>query len=159
MPGNRAARLVASGLGSGHLPAPGTAGSLAALLPGAALLHAGPGWLLAGIILACLAGFWAIPRAGGTDDPGWVVIDEVAGQWLTLLGLRHVSWPGLLLGFALFRLLDIAKPGPIGWADRRHGAVGVMMDDILAGAIGGIVLLGLRWGWPWLLTRTGFGIG
>ncbi len=77
-------------------------------------------------------------------DPGWVVIDEVAGQWITLLGLREPTPLGLLAAFALFRTLDIAKPGPVGWADRRRGAVGVMADDVIAGGLGAALLWALR---------------
>jgi phosphatidylglycerophosphatase A len=145
------ARLIASGFGSGYAPrAPGTAGSLAALAAGWALLH-GPAWALpAAILLACLAGWWAIGVAGGADDPGWVVIDEFAGQWIALLPLTHPSPLGLLAAFVLFRLLDIVKPGPIGWADRRHGALGVMADDVIAGGIAAIIL--------WIATGQ-FGIG
>lgn len=134
-------RLIASFFGAGYSPlAPGTAGSLAALPCGLLLLWAGPGWLALAAAGATLIGFCAIPRAGGADDPGWVVIDEVAGLWITLLGVPHPGWRGALIGFALFRLLDVTKPGPIGWADRRHGAFGVMADDVIAGAIGAVLI-------------------
>jgi len=134
-------RLVASFFGVGFFPvAPGTAGSAAAVLVGAVLML-GPPWLLPlGAALASAAGYLAIPRAV-TDphaDPGWVVIDEVAGQWIALLGLAGLSVVGLILAFAGFRLLDIWKPGPVGWADRQTGAFGIMTDDILAG--GGVAL-------------------
>ena len=141
-------KLLASGLGSGLSPvAPGTAGSLLALVLAIPILS-GPAWALAVAALgATLIGLWAIPRAGGVDDPGWVVIDEVAGMWITLLGLGAFSWTGLAGGFALFRLLDIWKPGPVGWADRQHGAFGVMADDVIAGGIGALVL--------WAIRKTG----
>jgi phosphatidylglycerophosphatase A len=146
-----AARLVASFGGAGLLPkAPGTWGSLAALAVGAGLLAVSP-WLLAwGAVVAIMAGFWAIPRAAGEADPGWVVIDEVAGMWLTMLPLAAPSWLGLALAFALFRLLDITKPGPIGALDRWHGTAGVMCDDIAAGLVGAVFLWGLQHavGWP-----------
>jgi len=135
------ARLIASGFGSGYAPkAPGTVGSLVALALGWGLLL-GPPWALpAAILLACAAGWWAIGVAGGDDDPGWVVIDEFAGQWIALLPLSHPSPAGLLAAFVLFRLLDITKPGPIGWADRQHSAFGVMADDVIAGDIAAIIL-------------------
>ena len=138
------ARLIASFLGSGLLPrAPGTWGSLAALGVGAALM-AGSHWLLAaGVAAAIAAGFWAIPRAGGQADPGWVVIDEVAGMWLTMLPLAAPSPLGLAVAFAVFRALDIAKPGPIGAIDRWPGAVGVMGDDIAAGLAGAALVWAL----------------
>jgi len=140
-------RLIASGLGVGFCPvAPGTAGSLAALLAGALMMQ-GPGWLLpVAAVLACVGGY-AATRAAVTEpdaDPGWVVIDEVAGQWIALLGLAGLSVPGLVTAFIGFRLLDILKPGPIGWADRQPGAIGIMADDILAGAIVALALAAAR---------------
>lgn len=136
-----AARLVASGLGTGFLPrAPGTWGSLAALVVGTALLAWSPWALPIGVVAATLAGLWAIARAGGEADPGWVVIDEVAGMWLTMAPLQHPRPLGLAAAFVLFRVLDIAKPGPIGWMDRRKDALGVMGDDLVAGAIGAAII-------------------
>ena len=149
--------LVASGLGCGFSRlAPGTMGSLAALLPGT-LLASHAGLLLLSIVVACVAGLWAIPRASGGADHGWIVIDEVAGQWITLLGVASWHRPGLhdladsepairlgwiVAAFLVFRLLDITKPSLIGVIDRRHDALGVMGDDVLAG-LAGAVLLGL----------------
>jgi len=140
-------RLVASFFGVGFFPvAPGTAGSAVALLVGVVLML-GPPWLLPlGAAIAVAAGLLAIPRAV-TDpqaDPGWVVIDEVAGQWIALLGLADVSAAGLLAAFVGFRALDIWKPGPVGWADRQAGAFGIMADDVLAGAIVALVLYAAR---------------
>ena len=147
-----AARLIAGFFGCGRSPwAPGTAGSLAAVLIGAGLLAVSPWLLLAATLLATLVGVWAIRAAGVGDDPGWVVIDEVAGQWIALLGLARVSLPGVVGAFLLFRLLDIAKPGPVGWADRQGGPVAVMADDVIAGAIAAALLAGLRLAWPGLL--------
>ncbi len=139
-----AARLIAGGCGLGRAPrAPGTVASFAAVLVGAAALLAAPWALLAAAaVLATLGGVWAIRAAGATGDPGWVVIDEVAGQWITLLAVPRVTLPWLAAAFVLFRLLDITKPGPVGWADRRHGAVWVMADDVIAGMIGAALLLG-----------------
>ena len=76
-----------------------------------------------------------------------MVVDEIAGQWIAMLGLgRRPQARGLLAAFALFRLLDIIKPGPIGWADRKRGPLGVMGDDIIAGAIAAVALrLVRRW--------------
>lgn len=146
------ARLVAGFFGAGRAPvAPGTVGSALAALLGAGLLHLSPWLLAAGAVAAALAGVWAIRAAGAEGDPGWVVIDEVAGQWLTLLGLASPTPAGVFAAFLVFRLLDIAKPGPIGWIDRRRGPWAVMGDDLLAGAVGGIVMLGLRLAAPGLL--------
>ena len=141
----RAAPLLAAGLGLGHAPAaPGTIASAAAVLLGAGLLAWSPWALAIAALAATLGGVWAIAAADAGDDPGWVVIDEVAGQWITLLALPRPSPFWLLAAFLLFRVLDIAKPGPIGWADRQHGPLGVMADDVIAGAIGAALLLAAR---------------
>ena len=146
------ARMIAGGFGSGLTSrAPGTAGSLAALVLGAGLITLSPWALPTAILLACAAGWWAIPRATDEHDPGWIVIDEFAGQWIALLPLAAASPLGLLLAFALFRLFDIAKPGPIDAAQRLPGATGVMADDILAGiAAAGLVWATQSW-WPALV--------
>lgn len=130
-------RAIASLGGIGFLrPAPGTWGSVA-VLPLALL----PGWvaLLAALVFT-LAGYWAVARLpNAASDPGWVVVDEAAGQSLALAAAS--GWIGVMLAFALFRAFDILKPGPVGWADRQHGPFGVMADDILAGAMAAGVLL------------------
>ncbi len=139
--------LVASFGGVGTLPrAPGTWGSLAALLLGLVLM-ALPGALLVASLAACAAGVVAIPQCvpDRDADPSWVVIDEVAGQWIAMLGLGSVTVSGALLAFIGFRLLDIIKPGPIGWADRQGGAFGIMTDDILAGVAVALALIAARW--------------
>lgn len=146
------ARLIASGLGSGFVPrAPGTAGSLLALLLGIPLLLAPPPLLTLAVLAASLGGLWAIRAARVDGDPGWVVIDEVAGQWLALLGLARPTVLGLAAAFVLFRLLDIVKPGPVGWADRQGGAAGIMADDLVAGALAAGILWAVRARWPGVL--------
>ncbi len=141
-------RLIASVGGVGTLPgAPGTWGSLVALLWGVVLMT-GPPWALAvATLTACAAGFGTIPRCvpDRDADPPWVVIDEVAGQWIAMLGLGAVTLTGAILAFAGFRLLDIIKPGPIGWADRQGGAFGIMADDMLAGGVVALALFAARW--------------
>ncbi len=146
----RAAWLVASVCGVGLLrPAPGSWGSLAAVLAGAGLVGH-PGLLAGGVVAASAAGVWAIPRAGGGHDPGWVVIDEVAGQWLAMLGLAGAGLSGWALAawvaaaFAAFRLLDVLKPGLVGWADRHEGPAWVVADDLAAGALAAGVVLAAR---------------
>lgn len=145
-----ASRAVASGLGIGFVPwAPGTAGSLLGLLAGCILLDHGRGWLIAGILAASLAGLVAIPRTGMAQrDPGWIVIDEVAGQMIALMGLPWLTGSGVLLAFLLFRVFDIRKPWPICLADRRHDTVGIMADDWIAGGFAAVVLLLLQAVWP-----------
>jgi phosphatidylglycerophosphatase A len=137
------ARVVASGFGAGFAPkAPGTAGSLAAVAAGAFLLLLSPYALLVAIALAIGVGLWAVAATGVREDPGWVVIDEFAGQWVAMLPLIRPTPPGLLAAFVLFRLLDVAKLGPVGWAERLGGPLGVMADDIVAGTISA----GIVWG-------------
>lgn len=135
--GLNASRAIASLGGIGFLrPAPGTWGS-AAVLPLALL----PGWvsLIAALVFA-VAGYWAVARLPeAAADPGWVVVDEAAGQSLALAAAS--GWVGALLAFTLFRAFDILKPGPVGWADRQKGPFGVMADDIIAGALAAVVLL------------------
>ncbi|HET6238395.1 MAG TPA: phosphatidylglycerophosphatase A [Acetobacteraceae bacterium] len=143
------ARLVAGGFGSGFVPfAPGTAGALLGLLLGVPLLLAPPGMLAIAALLVSLLGLWAIRAARVEGDPGWVVIDEIAGQFVALLGLTRPTIVGLAAAFALFRLFDIVKPGPVGWADRQDGAAGIMADDLIAGAIAAGVLWAARQRWP-----------
>ena len=141
--------MITTFFGIGRLrPAPGTWGSAAAVLLAVLMAEAGAGWFLpVATVLATVLGFWAVALAiaGSADkDPSEIVIDEVAGQWIALwplsLGLNHAGvdpwlfpWPGWLGAFLAYRLFDIWKPGPIGWADRQPGATGVMLDDLIAG--------------------------
>ncbi|MDF1726986.1 MAG: phosphatidylglycerophosphatase A [Sulfitobacter sp.] len=144
----RAASLVGTFLGVGHIrPAPGTWGSLVAL-PWGWLLHVVGGFplLVLGTLVAFFAGWWAtaeMTRGQEDHDPSEIVIDEVAGQWIALLPLSYAAWsmeisilalwPGWIAAFLLFRLFDITKPWLIGWADRRGDPLGVMLDDVIAG--------------------------
>ncbi|MBR0661744.1 phosphatidylglycerophosphatase A [Neoroseomonas oryzicola] len=128
--------------GIGRLkPAPGTWGS-AAVLPAALL---GPGWALGLAVAVTIVGWIALRDlfAGDPDqDPGWVVVDEAAGMLLALAALpAGAGWTGVGLAFLLFRAFDILKPWPVSWADNLGGPVGVMLDDILAGAIAGALLI------------------
>ena len=142
-------RAIATVCGIGTLrPAPGTWGSLAAL-PVFYLIHLSGGFPLV-VVATCAVfflGWWATAEQtrGSLDhDPSEIVIDEVVGQWLALWTISAGAWraevdvvqlwPGWLAGFVLFRLFDIVKPGPVGWADRRADALGVMLDDVIAGA-------------------------
>jgi phosphatidylglycerophosphatase A len=145
----RPARLIAGGFGCGLVPyASGTLGSALAVLLGWGLMARLPRALPLAVMLASIAGLWAIRAARIEGDPSWVVIDEIAGQWAALLGLARPSWPGLAAAFVLFRLLDIAKPGPVGWADRQGGAAGIMADDLIAGGLAAGILWAVRSRWP-----------
>lgn len=149
----RAARFIAAGFGAGYAPvAAGTVASAAAVLTGAGFLLLSP-WVLALMaLLATIGGYLAVKRADIEGDPGWVVIDEFAGQWITLLALARPTIAGLAAGFILFRLFDITKLGPVGWADRRHGAFGIMADDVIAGLIAAALLIAVRLSQPeWLM--------
>ena len=161
LPRRRLAFWIAAGLGSGLSPwAPGTAGSLLGAVVGGFLLSVSGAVLATGVVVAAAAGFWATPLATGLpmratdkgdhDDPGWVVIDEVAGQMVAMLALPRPGILGIGLAFGLFRLFDIAKPGPVGWLDRQGGAFGIMADDLLAGALACACLVALRFSAPWL---------
>ena len=141
--------IAATWFWSGLSPkAPGTMGSLAALPFGYAILYyiGQEALLLASISIFCL-GILATNiylKKTGKQDPGEVVIDEVAGQWIPLL---IVGTDLLLFGlaFILFRLFDILKPWPISWLDRHiKGATGVMIDDIVAGLFALLSLLVIK---------------
>jgi phosphatidylglycerophosphatase A len=132
---------IASGGGIGRAPfAPGTAASLAAVLIGAVVLWLDHRLLTLLAILTCVIGTWAVHETGEQGDPGWIVVDEFAGQWIAMLGLGRVSLYGLIAAFVLFRCFDIVKLGPVGWADRKDGAIGVMADDVVAGLIVAAIL-------------------
>jgi phosphatidylglycerophosphatase A len=146
----RPAFWLATWFGCGLLPvAPGSFASLAALPLAWALIWLGGPWLLlAAIALVFGLGLWAADRymaAVGVHDPSAIVIDEIAGQWLTLL-VAPLDPLAYLLGFVLFRIADVLKPWPVGWLDRRvGGAFGVMIDDLAAALYAGFAL--------WLIGR------
>lgn len=150
--------LLATWFGSGYSPkAPGTAGSLLALPFGWAIAEfGGQIWLAIAIVVVTLIGVWVANvymAQAGEHDPGPVVIDEVAGQWLAMLPLAAaITWQTVLIAFVLFRLFDIVKPWPISWADRNiEGGLGVMLDDILAGVAAAACLYGLSMAAPAML--------
>jgi phosphatidylglycerophosphatase A len=146
------ARCIAAGFGTGFAPfAAGTVASGVATLMGAALLWWSPVALSLAAVVAAFGGVWAVRVAQVEGDPGWVTIDEFAGQWVTLLGLAAVTPRGLLAAFVLFRFLDVTKLGPVGWADRQHGAAGIMADDLIAGALAAGILWAVRSQWPGVL--------
>jgi len=143
--------LLATWFGIGYLPgAPGTWASLAAL-PIAWLVAGWAGWpgLAIAAALATAVGIWCAgvyAARSGVEDPGAVVIDEVAGQWVVLLAVPPDPL-FYVIGFAVFRFFDIVKPWPVSWADRSvGGGLGIMLDDILAGAYGLAVMLAVMYG-------------
>lgn len=139
--------VVATGAGTGFAPiVPGTFGS--ALGVAIFVLFSPVGPALYGVSWAALLalGVWAADRAEGIygSDDGRIVIDEVVGQLLTLAPLLFwggASLAALVTAFVTFRVLDVWKPGPVGWAERRFaGGLGVMADDVVAGALGALLI-------------------
>lgn len=141
----RWAWLVGTFFGVGWLkPGPGTYASAAAAaiwFVAAHTVHLSmDGLAIATTVAALLVTAIGIPastivaREAGRDDPGFVVIDEVAGQWIALIAIR----PDLLhavLALVLFRVFDITKPWPIRRLERLHGGTGIMLDDVAAGLL------------------------
>ena len=169
-------KFLATWFGAGLSPkAPGTAGSAVAaimVLP-ILMLPQGWAWLTGAMLLVSMFGVPISNRymdlEGAAHDPKEIVIDEVAGQWLTyctFFGLVALMMRGgdashhaiaalgmkpelLLAGFVLFRVFDIIKPWPISWADKKvMGGLGVMLDDWLASIMAGIMLFMLAIVWP-----------
>jgi len=140
--------LLAFGLGVGLAPfAPGTFGTLLgvplywALADQSAMTYGGVVLLMtfAGVGLCAAAA--RILKVG--DHPG-IVWDEIVGFLITMWGVPF-SWSNVALGFLLFRLFDVVKPWPVSWADRRvGGGLGIMLDDVLAGAFAWACLQALR---------------
>jgi phosphatidylglycerophosphatase A len=152
----RWAWTLATFFGAGLLkPGPGTYGSVAAALLwyGAAhLLHPASSSLALGTAIAAVAATLVgipastvVARESGRKDPGFVVIDEVAGQWIALIVIRP-DWPHALLALLLFRLFDIWKPWPIRRLEALPEGTGIMLDDVTAGILALALGLALaRW--------------
>jgi phosphatidylglycerophosphatase A len=144
---NRLAVALATCLGCGYFPwGPGTVGSLVAIIV-AVILHfsagAGrPALLIATLVLLAPA-IWAstqTARLHGRKDPSVVVIDEVLGQWVTLLGATALRWKSFCAAFLLFRLFDIWKPWPVRSFEKLPEGVGIVADDLAAGIYGALIL-------------------
>lgn len=146
-PAESAAFVISTWFGCGYFPVgPGTAGSLAALLI-ASILRTQFAWgrlefaLLAGIFL--LPAIWSAgvsAAAFGKKDPGFVVVDEVIGQWVTLAGATAWNWKSWCGAFLLFRLFDIWKPVPVRNLEALPGGLGIVADDVMAGIYAALVL-------------------
>ncbi len=136
--------LLAFGFGSGLAPkAPGTAGTLLAV--GIyLLLPAMPPLIYGGlIVITFLFGIWLCGKTSedlGVHDHGGIVWDEFVGYWITMfMAPSGIVW--VVVGFILFRLLDIFKPWPIKWADKElSGGLGIMLDDVLAGIMAALCI-------------------
>ncbi len=148
---SKAALVLATWFGCGLWPfGPGTAGSLGAILAAWALhrwLGYAMAWHLLLAALLLLPAVWAAgeaARQSGGGDPGFVVIDEVLGQWVALAGAGAFTFTGAAAAFVLFRLFDIFKPWPVRAAERLPGGWGIVADDAAAGLYAALVLLAIR---------------
>lgn len=128
--------------------APGTCGSLLAILLAPFLFMPLPFW---GRVMLLIVVFWtgtlAATRAEkilNKEDPSEVVIDELLGQWLACLPFASLSLAGYALAFILFRLFDITKPKPVKMAESLPTGLGIMADDAVAGVIAALLLWGLH---------------
>ncbi|MBF0110230.1 MAG: phosphatidylglycerophosphatase A [Magnetococcales bacterium] len=123
--------------------APGTMGSLVSLPLCHLALVVGTLWHVLALGFIIVIGTWAAARAQSIlqdKDPGEVVIDEMAGMMLTMIGAPE-GWVWLLIGFLAFRVFDIWKPWPVGWLDRTlPGGWGIMADDLAAGVYAWLVV-------------------
>ena len=137
-------------------PAPGTWGSVAGIILAFILLNTIDLFTFCLILLfTTLVGFWAtkhyIQHNSEKSDPSEVVIDEVIGQWIAILPIGFTLkvtefsskelWLVWLWAFVSFRFFDIIKLGLVGWADNLGGALGVLLDDILAGIAAGLTVI------------------
>ena len=140
----------------GYSPiAPGTAGSAVGLVLLVAIRFFGSPELELGVLVVTVAlGLWASgvgERYAAREDPGLVVIDEVAGMLLTLLWVP-LSWSTGLVGFLAFRLFDIVKPFPARDAERLHGGFGIMADDLIAAVYAAAAVRLFIWTWSALVV-------
>jgi phosphatidylglycerophosphatase A len=146
-------KIIATGFGSGYCPvAPGTAGTVAAVLVWTALYYLLPAeallWTTGGLIaLFTPLGVWsagAVERIWG-KDPARVVVDEMVGVWIALPAAAGGAWYYAAAAFVLFRLFDIFKPLGIRRMESFGGGWGIMLDDMLAGIYSFLILTALRW--------------
>jgi phosphatidylglycerophosphatase A len=151
---SRLALVLGTWFGCGYFPwGPGTVGSIAAMLIAIALhqfVYAGRAGLVLVILVLLLPAIWAASQTAllvGKKDPGIVVVDEVLGQWITLLGAVLLNWKAYIGGFVLFRIFDIWKPWPIRRLEQLPGGIGIVADDLAAGIYGALILyIGGRFG-------------
>ncbi len=142
---NRPEHLIAYGFGAGLSPkAPGTMGTLVAI-PIYLLLANLPGLVYLLAVAAMIGvGVWACDKVAselGEDDPSAIVWDEVVGFLVAMAAAPVISLAWIIMGFLLFRLFDIYKPWPVSWAENRfRGGIGIIADDLIAGAMTWVVL-------------------
>ena len=139
--------LLAFGFGAGLSPkAPGTVGTAVAVLIYLALPSMSPIIYAGLVLLSFIFGIWLCGKTAedlGVHDHGGIVWDEFVGYWITMfMAPSGLFW--VLLGFGLFRLLDIFKPWSIKWADKElAGGLGIMLDDVLAGIMAALCIQAL----------------
>jgi len=137
------ATWISSGFGSGYANViPGTFGSGAALIFWWLLFQIG---VLSSIesqialsaitIFVGTAAVGIVVRGESSKDPQWIVIDEWAGLFISLIGLQPVQWLPVLVAFVAFRVFDGTKVGPVGWAEKLPREHGIMADDVVAGVL------------------------
>jgi len=144
-------RVIATAFGSGYSPvAPGTAGSAVGVLLFWPLASRPWPWQIAACAAVFVVGVVAaghVARRLRLEDPGIVVVDEVAGQWITLVGLPFTPTVAAA-GFVLFRVMDVLKPWPARDLERLHGGWGIMADDVAAGVLAHLALRAGLALWP-----------
>ncbi len=148
------AKFFCSGFYTGEFPfAPGTVGSFAYLLIWFFVLSSNYLWQILALIIVTLVGWlltaYLLPRINQEgnkkhNDPSWIVIDEWAGLAVAFLAVDPTNVWQIILAFALFRLFDASKVWPVSLAEKFPGARGVMMDDLVAGALSGLLILSAR---------------
>ena len=140
---------IAFGAGAGLAPrAPGTAGTAVAIPLYLAIATAPPAAYALAVVFVVIAGIWVCGRTARDldvhDHPG-IVLDEIAGFLVTMTALPF-EWTWIVAGFVAFRVFDIAKPWPVSLVDRRvGGGLGIMLDDVIAGALACTVLHAVRY--------------
>jgi phosphatidylglycerophosphatase A len=148
---SKAARLFATWFGCGYSPfAPGTVGSLAAILIAWPLSRIGFSRLhflilSLALLYPAIRSATIVARESHRKDPQFVVVDEVLGQWFTLAGALRFDLLTFAVAFALFRFFDIWKPPPIRLIEQLPGGAGIILDDMMAGAYGALVLFMMGW--------------
>lgn len=148
---DRLATLIATGFGSGYSPfAPGTAGSAVGLLlfwPLSRLPLAVQIALTVVVLVLGIVAATRVARRVGLEDPGIVVVDEVVGQWITLVSLPLTPLTAAA-GFFLFRVMDVVKPWPARQLEHLRAGYGIMADDVMAGIYAQLALRVLLLVWP-----------
>jgi phosphatidylglycerophosphatase A len=144
---------LATGFGAGFSPsAPGTAGSLVGLALYWPLQKLPLVWLVGVLVVVTCLGIWGaeiVARREGRKDPGLVVVDEIVGLWVSLL-LVPFSFVTAVMGFFLFRAMDIVKPFPARQLERLPGGLGIVADDLMAGVYANLALRALLYIGRWL---------